>query len=501
MNRLRWWERILGVSVRMKIMGIALGMLVLLSLGVVWHVRSVFQQTLRDELETRGYSLARTLAVRSADFVLTRDLFELHKLVSETSKQYEDLRYVFILNNQGEVLAHTFGALFPIDLLYFNTGFASGATHIEIVSSEEGPIWDVAAPILEGQVGVVRIGLTEARIQRRIYATTRYLLLVTLGITFLGTFAAYVLTAVMTRPIRELETVAKHVGARDFTKRAAIRFHDEVGRLAEVFNEMIGGLAESEAAIDSYNRELLKRDRDRRKLLHQLMVAQEGERHRIARELHDETSQSLAALSIALGSIENAVKRGDTVDERRIQPVQQMAKDILNEVRRIMQKLRPTTLDDLGLLSAIRWWIQQYADESDTEFHLAFPSGRLVLPIPHGISVSEVQVHLFRIIQEGITNILRHASAKHAQIVISTEEEKWSLVIADDGIGFDRQQAFGVHDETAHFGLRGIVERVELLGGKLEIITEIGEGTQLQIEIPDETEGGEDGKDPDFTGR
>ena len=148
MNRLRWWERILGVSVRMKIMGIALGMLVLLSLGVVWHVRSVFQQTLRNELETRGYSLARTLAVRSADFVLTRDLFELHKLVIETSEQYEDLRYVFILNNQGEVLAHTFGALFPIDLLHFNTGFASGATHVEIVSSEEGPIWDVAAPIL-----------------------------------------------------------------------------------------------------------------------------------------------------------------------------------------------------------------------------------------------------------------------------------------------------------------------------------------------------------------
>lgn len=110
-------------------------------------------------------------------------------------------------------------------------------------------------------------------------------------------------------------------------------------------------------------------------------------------------------------------------------------------------------------------------------------------------------MHLFRIIQEDITNILRHASAKHAQIAISTEEEKWSLVIADDGIGFDRQQAFGVHDETVHFRLQGIVERVELLGGKLEIITGIGEGTQLQIEIPDETEGGEDGKDPDFTGR
>ena len=121
-----------------------------------------------------------------------------------------------------------------------------------------------------------------------------------------------------------------------------------------------------------------------------MIVSQEGERHRIARELHDETSQSLAALSITLGSIENAVKRGDTVDERHIQPVQQMAKNILNEVRRIMQKLRPTTLDDLGLLSAIRWWIQQYADESDTGFHLAFPNERLVLLIHHDISVSEV---------------------------------------------------------------------------------------------------------------
>ena len=481
----RWRRRLLGVSVRIKIMGIGLGMLTLLSLGMVGYIRVVLRDTLEDELKARGLSLAHHVAARVSTTLQEPDGIDLHALALEPISRFRDIRYVLILDAEQNILAHAFGAHPAQELIEEHTVPPGRNEDVRYVPTEVCRLWDVAVKINGGSMGTARVGIDNSHIRAQIQRTSNILLLVTLGTASIGMAAAYLLTAMMIRPIRELEQIAKRVGTRDFSGKTEAQFDDEVGRLTTAFSEMIKKLAESQAAIESYNQELVKRDESRRELLHQVIVAQEEERYRIARELHDETSQVLAALSVTLGSLDTVVRRGGMVDERQIQVAQQMAKDVLNEVRRVMQNLRPAMLDDLGLAAAIRWWIQQCSVQSKTQFSMRLTDESRLLALRHPtLDHHEAQVHTFRVIQEGVTNILKHASAERAWVVVEFEENRLHLKISDDGIGFDSESVLSSDQSTGHFGLRGIAERVELLAGTLEISAELGQGTCLRIEIP-----------------
>jgi len=251
------WARfaswVLSVPIRIKIMGIALGIVALLGMGVISQVRSSMRATLEAELQRRGAAIARDVAGRAADLIVTNNLFALHELVRTTVQHNEDTWYVLVLNPAGEVLAHTLPGNPSPELLDANRPAVDQAVRIQVLDAEDGRIYDAAVPIFGGRGGVARIGMSDRRMRAMVDATTRRLLAVTAFVSLGGVAAALLLTFVLTRPILALGKVAEAVGRGEFSHRAPVWSRDEVGRLTEAFNTMT-------EALDRSRRQLLRRN-------------------------------------------------------------------------------------------------------------------------------------------------------------------------------------------------------------------------------------------------
>jgi HAMP domain-containing protein/putative methionine-R-sulfoxide reductase with GAF domain len=258
----RSWVIVGAVSVRTKIMGIVLGLVLLLGGGVTVQVRTTMARVLSRELDQRGISIARDLAARSADLILTHNLFALHELLRDTVGNDEDLRYAFVLDAEGQVLVHSFDRGVPPDLLTVNPVRADERFHLQILDSEEGLIHDVAVPIFEGRAGTARVGLSEHRLQAQMAATTRQLLLITLLVSLAGVLGGYLLTWLLIRPVRALVAATHAVARGDLTQRAPHWADDEIGALGSSFNAMVEELARAREESEVYNRQLLRRHRE-----------------------------------------------------------------------------------------------------------------------------------------------------------------------------------------------------------------------------------------------
>jgi signal transduction histidine kinase len=244
----------------------------------------------------------------------------------------------------------------------------------------------------------------------------------------------------------------------------------------------------SQVAVALENAELYEdvRDRDtlRRQLLERIVIAQEEERHRIARELHDEIGQALTALVMQLGTVETALPPDATQLRDRMAGIRTLTSQTVAEVRRLMLDLRPAVLDDLGLVPAIRW----YADS-----HLP-PAG-----IEAQVSVSGLDEHrrlpprlelvAFRLTQEAVTNVLRHAKATRVTITLERRDGELALLISDNGRGFDAS-GHQRQGRRGGWGLVGMQERVALLGGTLTVTSRPRGGTRVMATIPIQEDSG-----------
>jgi PAS domain S-box-containing protein len=214
----------------------------------------------------------------------------------------------------------------------------------------------------------------------------------------------------------------------------------------------------------------------RSRLLEQVISAQEEERGRIARELHDETGQSLTALLIGLRTVESAPTLQDA--KAWAESLRTIASMTLQEVGRLAWGLRPSVLDDLGLLATLERYTAEYAQSY--ELNLAFETkgletGRLPLVI---------ETTLYRIVQEALTNIAKHACARNVTLFIDRRASAVQMIIKDDGLGFDVTQKLHAPSISKRLGLHGMQERAALLGGSLTIGSEPNEGTTISVQIP-----------------
>jgi signal transduction histidine kinase len=233
-------------------------------------------------------------------------------------------------------------------------------------------------------------------------------------------------------------------------------FSDEDRRLAETFA--------ARAAIAVELSERVEQD-----VALRMVAAQEGERRRLARELHDETGQTLTSMLIGLKALEETVS-----PEARgmVAGLRSSVVSSLRGVRRIVVELRPKALDDLGLVAALERLATSVSEE--TGLSVAFKTE----PFAHRLP-SEIESALYRIVQEGLTNVVKHAQARHASVFLASSGETVLLVLEDDGLGFDLAAT-----PERGFGLEGMRERVQLLGGRLEITSRDGEGTSVLAEVP-----------------
>ena len=243
--------------------------------------------------------------------------------------------------------------------------------------------------------------------------------------------------------------------------------------------------------------EQLSRERERyRQLARHILVAQEEERKRISRELHDETSQSLAGLALILQALVDMTEMSDSYDSEfidRLKKAHSLAVGISTEVGKVIVNLRPTLLDTLGLVPAIR----NYAET------ILRPLGIDVSLETKGISrplSPGVEVGLFRVAQSAIGNIARHSGAKTTTITIETGANDLALYISDDGKGFDVSEIVGVEENGRGRGLFSMKERVGLLGGTCSVKSQFNHGTIVTAMVPI-TQGKVNAEDKSTSGR
>lgn len=461
----RIWSLVGAVSVRTKIMGIILGLVLLMGFVITIQVRTVTATALQERLQSQGVSIAHDLAARSSDLILINDLFALHQLLVDTGANNPDVRYAFIVDPGGTVLAHTFSGGFPPDLLASNSVAGEAHHNMVALNTDEGTVWDTAVPILGGRAGTARVGLTELGIQTTTQSLTAQMLLTTVMVSAIGIAAAAFLTWLVTRPILELKDAAQAVGRGDFSQQVTPWAGDEIGELAEAFNVMTADLGQAE-------RERTERDQLRTQLLEKVITAQEEERRRIARELHDETGQSLTSLMVRLQNMNQQCPLPEL--KPQIDELRHVVAQTLDSVHNLSRELRPSALDDLGLEAALGRYVQDYRRLHPIDVDL------VVLGLDETRLPPAVETALYRIVQEGLTNIARHAGADTASILLERRDGAVRVIIEDDGVGFDTAAA----GASGRLGLYGMRERAELLDGTLTVESKPGQGTSIYVQVP-----------------
>lgn len=289
----------------------------------------------------------------------------------------------------------------------------------------------------------------------------------------LSVAANYALLRVALKPLLVLQTVAELVAQGNLSVRAEEKHDGEpnLARLAHTFNAMLDRL-ESDTLDLEHSRELTER------LTQKVISVQEEERRRIARELHDETAQSLATMALYLDTTLQTEQQLSPIVKQQLWDLRSLTDRTLQGVRTIIADLRPSLLDDLGLAAALRWQVQNRLEEAAIRVDLQIRGeGRRL--------TAAVETALYRLLQESINNILKHAQATYVEIDLDLSQDgRVTARVEDNGQGFDLECVSASPQDGRGLGLFGMQERANLVGGSLQIDTAPGDGTEVRITIP-----------------
>ncbi len=249
---------------------------------------------------------------------------------------------------------------------------------------------------------------------------------------------------------------------------------DELEQLGDIFNDMMATLDSNWQENSRLQQQLKDREFMRSQYLKRVIAAQEDERKRMSRELHDQTSQSLTSLMLGLKAIQEAETLEDvkeyTTDYR------QLIACSLEEIQNLAFELRPSALDDLGLVPALKRYVQELSRRKDIRLDFKWQD------YPRTILGEAEETVVYRVVQEALTNIIKHAAAKNVQIRLKIRQGKFVVTIKDDGQGFDTQV---IKDKDPHnLGIFGMKERAQLAEGSLYVNSRKGKGTLVILVLP-----------------
>jgi len=251
------------------------------------------------------------------------------------------------------------------------------------------------------------------------------------------------------------------------------RVHDRTHEL-EVSRDHLRAVAEENASLYE---ELKQKEAARADLLGKVIGAQEDERRRIARELHDETSQALTVLVMGMETAVSGPQQEHGPLREKLAGLRDLAVHTLEGVHRLIYDLRPSVLDDLGLVPGLRWYGERRLEPCGIRLSLLVTGSERRLP-------AEIETALFRIAQEAISNVAQHSRATDAFVGVSFLDDRVVLEVEDDGQGFDVSPLNAATSRKRGWGLLGMQERASLLGGTLEIDSAPANGTRLRVVIP-----------------
>jgi two-component system, NarL family, sensor histidine kinase DegS len=229
-------------------------------------------------------------------------------------------------------------------------------------------------------------------------------------------------------------------------------------------------------------KDYIERERERQLYLSKITQAQEKERQHLSEELHDQSIQTLLAVASYAESVELSDQDINEI-KTKAALIKEQTRSTVDELRRLSTSLRPGILDDMGLIPALKWFTNHIANEKHIQIQLGIKG-------PKSELTSELELNVFRIVQEALHNIVRHARASEAFINLDMDTEFLKITIKDNGQGFIPPKKFASFVTKGKLGLAGMQERVKSLGGTFEVQSNLDEGTLLIIEIPVHNESG-----------
>jgi len=459
------------MKLRSRIVLAIAALVLVLGLGGTLHARLTLSGISEDELERRTLAISRDLEGHAGEDLLTNDVFGLYSRINGVMANNDDIRYVVVFDADGSVRASTFPEGLPVGLREANDLAPDQQQSLLRISTSEGEVLDAAYPILDGRAGTIRLGLSSERLQGQVGSLTFTLLALTGGVLLAGLVVGYLLATILTRPLSRLAEAARAVGRGELSQRVVVSGRDEVGQVAVAFNAM--------------TEQLMAKEEERSQLLAKVIAAQEEERKRIARELHDEAGQALTSILLGLKDLEDSSVTSS--HKSKAADLRGLTAETLDLMRDMALELRPSTLDDLGLVAALQRYVADYGRKHalDADFHPGGLTDARLRP--------QTETALYRIAQEALTNVVRHSSARSVSVLLDQRDGHAILVVEDDGKGFDVEQVRRSGTPAQKLGLLGMEERAALVGGVLTVESRPGHGTAVFVEVP--MDGARDGTD------
>jgi signal transduction histidine kinase len=309
------------------------------------------------------------------------------------------------------------------------------------------------------------------------------------GIMFVVLWAATLIgTRRLLQPVRDLTIGAQRIAQGDLNTPLETTSSGEIGDLAVALERMRQQMQANfqklsewnetlEARINERSGELEKRQKQTRQLLRRVITAQEGERARVSRDLHDGIGQTVTAMEFCLYRLETCLPARNTKAHEQLKQVQGMTQQIMVDLRRIIAALRPGVLDQLGLVPALRWVCNQ----------IMVPLGLAVTIEQNNLPdrlPEEIETTLFRIAQEAMVNVARHSKASSVSIDLCKSNGQVVMTLSDDGEGFDPTSVSLAFEHGRGWGLVGMQERATLAGGQFTVESVPGKGTMVRVNIP-----------------
>jgi signal transduction histidine kinase len=440
----RLWRAVLGVPVSVKVMAISLSVALCIGVGLFWQIHKPYSELEEVEVEDYARFMGQVVAVGAGALLRSGQGTEVQHLLDDmalvTPTIGSSLHKVKVVDGQGKVLAEV--------------------TH-PLPVSRRARVLAASAELPAGVPGRVSMEINDNHINFELAWHTRRIFMITAWVAVLGLFASWGLMRLVTRPIGELARVARAVRAGDYGARARVQVRDELGELATSFNQMLEALQQKHA--------------ENRQLLRKLIAAEEEERKRVARELHDQTGQHLTALIAGL----TAAEGGQGTSPGWLTELRGLATETLREVHDLSLGLRPVALEELGLVAALQKHCRSVTQRSGVVVDCAGIGLEDAPRLP-----VETEVALYRVVQEALTNAVRHGQARSVHVLLHRQEAVVQAVVEDNGRGFDAKEWRAQCLNGDHLGLLGIDERARLLGGTFRVESHPGTGTSLFIEIP-----------------